>query len=137
MKKLLTATGTAMLLANMTIAPAFADSLAQQTTPRQQQQVVLPEGEMMSDAELAQVEGEWKWIAGAAVVGGGFQGYNEYQNCVSAGRTDCWTAAASGAANGALAWGTAAATFGRGGGSGGARFFQNGQRINGIRVFTR
>ncbi len=69
MKKLLTATGTAMLLANMTIAPAFADSLAQQTTSRQQQQVVLPEGQMMSDAELAQVEGEWGHIAVGAGVG--------------------------------------------------------------------
>jgi len=69
MKKLLTATGTAMLLANMTIAPAFADSLAQQTTSRQQQQVVLPEGEMISDAELSEVEGEWKHIAVGAGVG--------------------------------------------------------------------
>lgn len=70
MKKLLTATGTAMLLANMTIAPAFADSLAQQTTPGKQQQVVLPEGQMMSDAELAQVEGELLWkpiLVGAGV----------------------------------------------------------------------
>jgi hypothetical protein len=55
MKKLLTATGAAVLLTNMTLAPAFANSLAKQTTLRQQQQVVLPEGEMMSDAELAQV----------------------------------------------------------------------------------
>lgn len=72
MKKLLTATGTAMLLANMTIAPAFADSLAQQTTTRQQQQVVLPEGEMISDAELAQVEGEFVKVnvATALIVGG-------------------------------------------------------------------
>jgi hypothetical protein len=72
MKKLLTATGTAMLLANMTIAPAFADSLAQPTTPGKQQQVVLPEGQMMSDAELAQVEGEFVKvnIATALVVGG-------------------------------------------------------------------
>ncbi|WP_445248946.1 hypothetical protein [Microcoleus sp. OTE_8_concoct_300] len=69
MKKLLTTTGTAMLLANMTIAPAFADSLAQQTTSRQQQQVVLPEGEMISDAELSEVEGEWKHIAVGAGVG--------------------------------------------------------------------
>jgi hypothetical protein len=122
MKKLLTATGAAVVLTNMTLAPAFANSLAQQTTPRQQQQVVLPEGEMMSDAELAQVEGEWKWIAAAAVVGGGFQGYNEYQNCVSAGRQDCWTAAASGAANGALTWGTTAATFGRARGFGGGAY---------------
>ncbi len=137
MKKLLTATGAAVFLANMTLAPAFANSLAQQSTPRQQQQVVLPEGEMISDAELAQVEGEWKWVAAAAVVGGGIKGYNEYHNCVSSGRSDCWVAAANGAAEGALTWGTAAATFGRGGGSGGARFFQNGQRINGIRVFTR
>lgn len=74
MKKLLTATGTAMLLANMTIAPAFADSLAQQTTSRQQQQVVLPEGEMISDAELAQVEGTFKVNVATALVVGGISG---------------------------------------------------------------
>ena len=66
MKKLLTATGAALLLANVTIAPAFADSLAQQTIPGKQQQVVLPEGQMMSDLELAQVEGEWVWVAAGA-----------------------------------------------------------------------
>lgn len=69
MKKLLTATGTAMLLANMTIAPAFADSLKPQTTRGKQQQVVLPEGQMMSDAELSEVEGEWKHIALGAGLG--------------------------------------------------------------------
>jgi hypothetical protein len=134
MKKLLTATGTALLLANMTVAPAFADSLAQQTTPGKQQQVVLPEGQMMSDAELAQVEGEVAWVPVAlGVVGAGFGGYTSYQNCAASGRKDCWVDASYGAAQGAFF----GATLGRGGGSGGTRFFQNGQRINGIRVFTR
>jgi hypothetical protein len=100
MKKLLTATGTAMLLANMTIAPALADSLAQQTTPGQQQQVVLPEGQMMSDAELAQVEGEWVWVA-LAGVGAGVGGYYGYQDCASSGQKDCWGQAAWGAVGGA------------------------------------
>lgn len=103
MKKLLTATGTAMLLANMTIAPAFADSLAQQTTSRQQQQVVLPEGQMMSDAELAQVEGEGVWVVAAlGVVGAGIGGYTGYQNCAASGRKDCWIDGSWGAAQGGV-----------------------------------
>jgi len=121
MKKLLTATGTAMLLANMTIAPAFADSLAQQTTPRQQQQVVLPEGQMMSDMELAQVEGEVAWVPVAlGVAGAGFGGYTGYQNCAASGRKDCWVDASYGAAQGAffgasLGKAKPAGGFGRGG----------------------
>jgi hypothetical protein len=109
MKKLLTATGTAMLLANMTIAPAFADSLAQQTTSRQQQQVVLPEGQMMNDLELAQVEGEVVWTpilvgagVGAAVGVGG-----KAIHCYTTPGSQCgWQqyagAAAVGAAKGAF-----------------------------------
>ena len=65
MKKLLMATGTAaiaVLLTNMAIAPAFADSLSKETSKETeletQYQVVLPEGEMMADAELEEVEGE-------------------------------------------------------------------------------
>jgi hypothetical protein len=81
MKKLLTATGTAMLLANMTIAPAFADSLAQPTTPGKQQQVVLPEGQMISDAELAQVEGELKVNVAASLIWGGIQGGTTAATC--------------------------------------------------------
>lgn len=109
MKKLLTATGTAMLLANMTIAPAFADSLAQQTTSRQQQQVVLPEGQMMSDAELAQVEGElfWKPILIGAGVGAATNVAKTAWSCHTLPGARCgWqqyaSAGASGAAMGAL-----------------------------------
>jgi len=105
MKKLLTATGAAVVLTNMTLAPAFANSLAQQTTPRQQQQVVLPEGEMMSDAELAQVEGElapWVIPAALGVVGAGFGGYTSYQNCAASGRKDCWVDAGWGAVQGGV-----------------------------------
>ncbi|MBE9183494.1 hypothetical protein IQ270_01805 [Microcoleus sp. LEGE 07076] len=110
MKKLLTATGTAMLLANMTIAPAFADSLAQQTTPRQQQQVVLPEGQMMSDAELAQVEGEvlWKPILIGAGVGAATNVGKTVWSCHTLPGAQCgWQeyakAGATGAAIGAAA----------------------------------
>ena len=122
MKKLMTATGTAMLLANMTIAPAFADSLAQQTTSRQQQQVVLPEGEMMSDAELSKVEGEafpiWTVLT---VAGAGIGGYTSYQNCAAAGRKDCWVDAGWGAVGGAgTVLGFRGAVRGGGGFGGGA-----------------
>lgn len=110
MKKLLTATGTAILLANMTIAPAFADSLTPQTTRGKQQQVVLPEGQMMSDAELAQVEGEVVWtpiLVGAGV--GAVSGVaSKAINCYTIPGARCgWQqyagAAAGGAAMGALA----------------------------------
>ena len=82
MKKLLTATGAALLLANVTIAPAFADSLTPQTTPGKQQQVVLPEGQMMSDAELAQVEGEFvKVNVATALIVGGISGGTTAATC--------------------------------------------------------
>ncbi|WP_354636150.1 hypothetical protein [Planktothricoides raciborskii] len=84
MKKLLMATGTAILFSNMAIAPAFADSLSSEIEPETQYQIVLPEGEMMTDAELAEVEGEWVHIA----VGAGFgaaagyatNGFNNLRN---------------------------------------------------------
>ena len=126
MKKLLTATGAALLLANVTIAPAFADTLAQQTTPGKQQQVVLPEGQMMSDMELAQVEGEWVWVA----AGAGLEVAFKYAECQRPGQQCGWQdyaiAGARGAAFGMIPVGRAAS---------GVRFFRNGQKINGIRVF--
>ncbi|MFE1745970.1 hypothetical protein [Coleofasciculus sp. H7-2] len=129
MKKLLTATGAAVFLTNMTLAPAFADSLAQPTTPRQQQQVVLPEGQMMSDAELAQVEGEWVWVA----AGTGLELAFKYAECQRPGQQCGWQdyaiAGAKGAAFSLIPGGSAAKN--------GVRFFQNGQKINGLRVFVR
>jgi hypothetical protein len=70
MKRLLTAS-VALVLANASIAPVFAESLPQQTNPatKQQltnpatkQQLIVPEGQVMTDAELAKVEGEWAWF---------------------------------------------------------------------------
>lgn len=72
MKKILMATGTAVLFSNMAIAPAFADSLSQQIELEKNYQIVLPEGDMMTDAELAEVEGEWVHIAAGAGFGAGF-----------------------------------------------------------------
>jgi hypothetical protein len=129
MKKLLTVTGAVVLLANATIAPAFADSLAQQTTPGKQQQVVLPEGQMMSDMELAQVEGEWVWVA----AGAGLEVAFKYAECQRPGQQCGWQdyaiAGAKGAAFSLIPGGGAAKN--------GVRFFQNGQKINGLRVFLR
>ncbi|MGK7902467.1 MAG: hypothetical protein AB4352_13820 [Hormoscilla sp.] len=57
MKKFLMAAGTDVLLSNVAIAPAFADSLSSEIEPETQNQIVLPEGAMMTDAELAEIEG--------------------------------------------------------------------------------
>jgi hypothetical protein len=74
MKRLLTAS-VALVLANASIAPVFAESLPQQTNPatKQQltnpatkQQLIVPEGQVMTDAELAKVEGEWFWVVPVA-----------------------------------------------------------------------
>lgn len=127
MKKLLMATGTAILFSNMAIAPAFADSLSSEIEPETQYQIVLPEGEMMTDAELAEIEGEWVWVAANAGLEVGFK----YAECQRPGQQCGWQdyalAGAKGAAFGMIPGGGAARS--------GVRFFRNGQKINGIRVF--
>ena len=133
MKKLLTATGAAILLTNMTLTPAFADTLANKTTDGQQRQVVLPEGQLMSDAELSEVEGEWVNVA----LGAGLEVAFKYVECQRPGQQCGWQdyaiAGAKGAAFGLIPGGGAATRAAQTG----VRFFQNGQRINGIRVFLR
>lgn len=122
------AAGTAVLLSNVAIAPAFADSLSPEIEPETQYQIVLPEGEMMTDAELAEVEGEWVHVAAGAAVGVGFK----YAECQLSGQQCGWQDYAISGAEGAVTAmlpGAAARS--------GVRFFRNGQKIRGIRVFVR
>lgn len=117
MKKLLTATGAAVLFSNMAIAPAFADSLSPEIESETQYQIVLPEGEMMTDAELAEVEGEWKHIAIGAGIGAGLNLANKTYGCYTTPGARCgWRTYAGSAAMGAVTGGFKAATFGYGGG---------------------
>ncbi len=124
MKKLLTAAGTAVFFSNMAIAPAFADSLSPEIELETQYQIVLPEGEMMTDAELAEVEGEWKHIAIGAGIGAGWNLANTTYSCYTIPGARCgWRTYAGSAAMGAVKGGVTAATFGYGGGRyGGVRF---------------
>lgn len=130
MKKILMATGTAVLFSNMAIAPAFANPLAQEIEPETQYQIVLPEGQMMTDAELAEVEGQivWKPI----LIGAGISVGAHHLQC-QVSRQQCnWQSYAIAGAAGAAGPLIPSANAARG-----VRFFQNGQRINGIRVFVR
>ncbi len=104
MKKLLSAVGAAALFTNVAIAPAFADSLEPQTELNAEYQMVLPEGEIMSDAELAEIEGElvWKPILISAGIGAaqGFAGTT--YSCYTIPGARCgWKQYAGGAAGGA------------------------------------
>lgn len=104
MKKLLTAVGAAALLSNMAIAPAFADSLEPQTELETEYQMVLPEGEIMSDAELAEIEGElvWKPILISAGIGAGQGLATTTYYCYRLPGARCgWKQYAGGAAGGA------------------------------------
>ena len=79
MKNFLMAAGTAVLLSNFAIAPAFADSLSSEIEPETQNQIVLPEGEMMTDAPEGEMmtdapEGEMMTDAELAEVWGSFGG---------------------------------------------------------------
>jgi hypothetical protein len=129
MKKLLTAVGAAALFANMAIAPAFADSLEPQTELNAEYQMVLPEGDIMSDAELAEIEGEWVWVAASAGLEVGFKYVECRTSSQQCGWQDYALAGAKGAAFGLIPGGGAAKN--------GVRFFRNGQRIRGLRVFVR
>lgn len=87
------------------------------------------EGRTLTDAEAANVEGEWAWVAASAAVEVGFK----YVECQRPGQNCAWqdyaVAGAKGAATGLIPGGGAARN--------GVRFFRNGQKINGIRVFVR
>lgn len=124
MKKLLMATGTAILFSNMAIAPAFANPLAQEIEPETQYQIVLPEGEIMTDTQLTEVEGEWKHIAIGAGVGAAWNLGTTTYSCYTIRGANCgWRTYAGSAAVGAVRGGFTAATFGYGGGRyGGTRF---------------
>ena len=147
MKKLLTAVSAAALFANTAIAPAFANSLKSQTELETEYQMVLPEGEMMSDAELAEIEGEWVWVAINAGLEVGF----EYADCRISSPGQCglqenWRkyalAGTKGAVTGLIPGGGVAKGAAKGAtrffrAKKGVNFFQNGERINGLRVFVR
>ena len=150
MKKLLTVVSAAALFANMAIAPAFANSLKNQTELETEYQMVLPEGEMMSDAELAEVEGEWVWVAADVAANVALEVGFEYADCrISSpgqcGLQDNWRQYALAGTKG-VATSVIGGGVGKGVAKGAARFFgakkgvhffQNGERINGLRVFVR
>ena len=83
----------------------------------------------MSDAELAEIEGEWVWVAGNAALEVGFKYAECRMGSQQCGWQDYALAGAKGAAFGLIPGGSAAKN--------GVRFFRNGQRIRGLRVFVR
>ncbi|TAE59149.1 MAG: hypothetical protein EAZ76_02245 [Nostocales cyanobacterium] len=100
-------------------------------TPEADYFVVLPEGQELSATELEQVEGEVAWFV-PGLVGAGVELAFQAWDCRT--RSCTWEDYARAGVKGAVSaylipGGTAARS--------GVRFFQNGQRINGLRVFVR
>lgn len=110
------------------MAPAFASPKVESSTVQQASPNLIElEGRSLTDVEAAKVEGEWVWVA----AGAGIEVAFKYAECQRPGQQCAWQdyaiAGGKGAVTGLIPGGSVAKN--------GVRFFKNGQKIRGLRVF--